>query len=111
MIQPSQHTLAVAGLLFCQGKDDWQSSRHTAYIHDERKITVEFSDIAYTSSPTVLFASVAQALQLLQTGNEGKKEDDGRMEILGKEEMVVGMCLSVSQNATNKALKARYMTT
>lgn len=112
--KPGQHTLAAAGLLFVQGMDDWQFNCHASEYQSESTVTIVFPSGAYASPPTILYASVVQALQLLQARNEEtaimKATNDTRMQALQKEEMIVERCCTALQNAAHKALKARYMT-
>ena len=60
--RPGHHTLAAAGQLSCQGMDDWDFNLHASVGQDESPISISFPSRTFTSLPTILYASVFQAL-------------------------------------------------
>lgn len=113
--RPGQHALVAAGLMFCQGVDDWNFNFYANNTQDEFRVLVQVTPNAIVvSNITIDYPSVIHVLELLSERNEEtallKAMDDLRMRSLEKEKLFVERCCAALQNVAHKVLKHRYLT-
>src|SRR6266498_2265814 len=104
-----QDTIAAAGLVFCEAVDDCHYQMHSVDPQDEPAILVAFRSRVFASPPSVLYASINKAFQLLQSRNGQtaimKAADTTRMQVLEREGLVVERCLTALQNVMHRLLR------